>query len=54
MLHIKHPQVFKNGRRYVHTAAFRKDERDFELYEAAEAWIEENARKLKRFAVRNR
>jgi hypothetical protein len=50
MLHIHHPTVHHNGRRYNHTAAFRRDEQKFKDYEAAEVWIEENVSKLKRRA----
>lgn len=50
MLHIKHPTVHHNGRRYNHTPAFRADEEQFEHFEAAERWIERNVRKLKRNA----
>ena len=50
MLHIHHPTVHHNGRRYNHTAAFRNDERKFPRYEEAEAWIEQSVGKLKRRA----
>ena len=50
MLHIHHPTVHHNGRRYNHTPAFRRDEEKFEYFEAAERWIEQNVRKLKRRA----
>lgn len=50
MLHIHHPTVHHNGRRYNHTAAFRRDEEKFEHFHAAEKWIERNVRKLKRNA----
>ncbi len=50
MLHIYHPTVHHNGRRYNHTAAFRADEENFEHFEAAETWIENNVRRLKRNA----
>ena len=50
MLHIHHPTVHHNGRRYNHTAAFRRDERRFPQYQAAEDWIERSVRKLKRRA----
>ena len=52
MLHIHHPTVHHNGRRYNHTAAFRRDERRFPHYQAAEDWIERSVRKLKRRARR--
>lgn len=40
MLHIKHPTRYENGRRYIHTPAFRRDEREFSDFEEAEEWIE--------------
>ena len=52
MLHIHHPTVHHNGRRYNHTPAFRRDEEKFEYFNAAERWIEQNVRKLKRNAKR--
>jgi predicted metal-dependent hydrolase len=52
MLHVKHPTITINGRRYNHTAAFREDERKFPHYRIAERWIEENVRRLKRAAKR--
>jgi hypothetical protein len=48
MLHIAHPTKHLNGRRYNHTAPFRRDERKFAEYEKAEAWIERNVRRLKK------
>lgn len=42
MLHIKHPTIHKNGRRYSHTPAFRRDEREFSDFNEAEEWIEKN------------
>ncbi len=50
MLHIHHPTVHHNGRRYNHTPAFRADEEKFEHFNNAEKWIEQNVRKLKRNA----
>jgi hypothetical protein len=52
MLHIVHPTRHVNGRRYNHTAAFRRDERKFAQYEQAERWIELNVRRLKRESKR--
>jgi hypothetical protein len=52
MLHIKHPTVHHNGRRYNHTAAFKRDEENFAYFEEAETWIEQNAAALKRTAKR--
>lgn len=53
MLHILHPTIHHNGRRYNHTPAFRRDERLFPLYVQAEEWIERNSRKLRRRASRH-
>lgn len=50
MLHVAHPTVHHNGRRYNHTPTFRRDERKFPHYEQAERWIERNVGKLKRNA----
>jgi len=52
MLHIAHPTKHINGRRYNHTPAFRRDERKFAQYDAAEKWIEQNVRNLKKAAKR--
>lgn len=48
MLHIHHPTKHVNGRRYNHTAAFKRDEAKFVYFEEAERWIERNVRKLKK------
>lgn len=48
MLHIKHPTIHRNGRRYNHTPAFRRDEENFADFERADMWIQQNARALKR------
>lgn len=53
MLHIHHPTKHINGRRYNHTAAFKKDEQKFAYYNEAETWIERNVRRMKREAKRN-
>ncbi len=37
MLHILHGETWVNGRRMVHTSAFRQDERRFQDYQLAEA-----------------
>lgn len=50
MLHIYHPTVHHNGRRYNHTPAFRRDEQRFPHFQAAEDWIERSVRRLKRNA----
>jgi hypothetical protein len=52
MLHILHPTTHRNGRRYNHTPAFRRDERKFAFYTEAEEWIARNVRNLKRNAKR--
>jgi hypothetical protein len=52
MLHIVHPAKHVNGRRHMHTPAFKRDERKFAQYDAAERWIELNVHKLKRAARR--
>lgn len=52
MLHIAHPAVHKNGRRYHHTSAFRRDERRFAHFHEAEKWIEGNIARLRRAARR--
>ncbi len=50
MLHIFHPTQHRDGRRYNHTPAFRRDEEKFAYFEEAENWIERNAKFLKRSA----
>ncbi|MDQ6785973.1 MAG: SprT-like domain-containing protein [Acidobacteriota bacterium] len=50
MLHIFHPTVHRDGRRYNHTPAFRCDEKQFAYFEEAERWIESNVKNLKRSA----
>ncbi len=50
MLHIHHPTKHVNGRRYNHTAAFKRDEQKFAYFEEAEKWIERNVRRLKKEA----
>lgn len=54
MLHILHPTKIVNGKRYNHTPEFRRDERKFRGYKAAEQWIEDNVGKLKRRARKAR
>lgn len=48
MLHIAHPAKDINGRRYHHTAAFKRDEQRFAYYEKAERWITRNVHRLKK------
>jgi len=52
MLHIFHPTTHRNGRRYNHTPAFRRDEEKFAFFDEAEAWIERNVKNLKKDAKR--
>ena len=54
MLHLVHPTVHQNGRRYHHTAVFRRDERRFAHFHQAERWIGENVGKLRRAAKRRK
>jgi hypothetical protein len=54
MLHIHHPTKVVGGKRYNHTPEFRRDEKKFKDYRAAEKWIEDNVGKLKRRARRER
>lgn len=50
MLHIFHPTQHRDGRRYNHTPEFRRNERKFRHFDAADRWISENVGKLKRKA----
>jgi hypothetical protein len=52
MLHAAHGTKHHNGRRYHHTPAFRRDERRFAHFHAAEKWIDENVGKLRRASRR--
>lgn len=45
LLHIKHPTHTINGRRQIHTAAFRRDEELFPQFEEAEEWLERLAKR---------
>lgn len=54
MLHIYHPTKIVNGKRYNHTPEFKRDEKKFKEYRAAERWIEDNVSKLKWRAKRNK
>ncbi|HLM59860.1 MAG TPA: hypothetical protein VK308_03550, partial [Pyrinomonadaceae bacterium] len=54
MLHIFHPTKHRDGRRYNHTPQFRRDERKFAYFEAAEKWIEQNAGRLKQRVKRTK
>ena len=46
LLHIKHPTKIVNGRRQIHSQAFRRDEHSFPDYQAAEKWLERLARQV--------
>lgn len=50
MLHIFHPTEHRNGRRFNHTPAFRRNEKKFLYFEKAEDWIARNVKHLKRKA----
>ncbi len=54
MLHIHHPTKHFNGRRYNHTAAFKRDEQKFAYYDKAERWVERNVRRMKKEAKRKK
>jgi len=54
MLHIAHPTKIVNGKRFNHTPEFKKDEKRFKEYKAAERWIDDNVSKLKRRAKRKK
>lgn len=45
MLHIKHKPRIVNGRRIFHPPAFRAEEKRFDSYEEAIAWLEKTARR---------
>jgi hypothetical protein len=40
LLHKHHGETWVNGRRWVHTTAFRRDERQFKQYDLAEAFLQ--------------
>ncbi|MDH3492279.1 MAG: SprT-like domain-containing protein [Acidobacteriota bacterium] len=52
MLHLVHPIDIRNGRRRIHTKAFRRDESRFIHCVEAEQWLENNAAALKKLAKR--
>jgi predicted metal-dependent hydrolase len=47
MLHIKHKPRIANGRRMLHTSAFRSDEKQFAQYDEAIKWLEHSPRRLR-------
>jgi hypothetical protein len=40
LLHKRHGETWVNGRRWVHTSAFRRDERQFKQYDLAQAFLQ--------------
>lgn len=52
MLHIFHPTEIRDGRRYNHTPEFRRNEKKFRFYDAAERWIEDNIRSIRKRAMK--
>lgn len=56
LLHIVHPTKVVNGKRRIHSSAFRRDERKFPHYHEAEKWLEKLAKQtsasLKRKTVK--
>jgi predicted metal-dependent hydrolase len=42
MLHVKHGTEIRDDREIVHTSEFRREEREYEFYDAATAWLKEN------------
>jgi len=54
LLHVVHPMRVINGKRRIHSAAFRRDERRFARFEEAEEWLDRLARKYTTEARRHR
>lgn len=54
MLHIFHPTLHRDGRRYNHTPQFRRDEKKFAYFNEAEDWIEQNAARIRRRVKRQK
>ncbi|MCW5960027.1 MAG: hypothetical protein KIS76_07675 [Pyrinomonadaceae bacterium] len=54
MLHILHPVERVNGRRRIHTPAFKRDERQFAYYSEADNWIDRNIAQFRRKARKRR
>ena len=48
LLHKKHGATMINGRRFVHTPDFRRDEQQFQQYAEAEKFLLEWVRKMRR------
>ncbi len=53
MLHIKHPTRIINGRRAIHTAVFRADERLFPRCDEAREWLAHSAASVPRTKKRS-
>jgi hypothetical protein len=51
LLHVVHPTRIVNGKRRIHSAAFRRDERKFFRFEEAEKWLEKLATRERRANV---
>jgi len=52
MLHIKHPALIVNGRRYYHTTAFRAEEQSYPRYQHAQEWLDHVVRKRQELRAR--
>jgi hypothetical protein len=52
LLHVVHPAKIINGKRRMHGAAFRRDERKFARFEEAEKWLEKLARQRQTAEIR--
>lgn len=53
LLHIKHPTSVVNGRRQIHTRAFKLDEQKFARFDEAEKWLEKLARQQRKVESRS-
>ena len=54
MLHVKHNHHLENGRKIIHSRAFRLDEKRFEQFPEAKYWLEQHAAPVKRRRRRKR
>lgn len=54
LLHIVHPARVVNGKRRIHCAAFRRDERSFAHFDEAKEWLEKLATRRRGDAVTRR
>lgn len=48
LLHVVHPTRVVNGKRQIHSAAFRRDEKKFARFDEAERWLEKLARQKRK------